>query len=52
MLGQEVATLVNEVKSAGGYEVEFDASLLPSGIYFYQLCAGEFIQSKKMSFIK
>ncbi|MBK7227344.1 MAG: T9SS type A sorting domain-containing protein [Ignavibacteriales bacterium] len=52
MLGQEVATLVNEVKSAGGYEVEFDASLLPSGIYFYQLRAGEFIQSKKMSFIK
>ena len=52
MLVQEVATLVNEVKSAGGYEVEFDASLLPSGIYFYQLRAGEFIQSKKMSFIK
>jgi hypothetical protein len=52
VLGNEIATLVNEEKPVGSYEVEFDASSFPSGIYFYQLRAGEFIQSKKMSLIK
>jgi len=52
ILGNEVATLVNEEKPAGEYEVEFNASKLPSGIYFYRLKAGNFIQTKKMILIK
>jgi len=52
ILGNEVATLVNEYKSAGNYEVEFDASKLSSGIYLYKLQAGEFISTKKMILIK
>jgi len=49
---QEVATLVNEDKPAGSYEVEFTAKNLPSGIYFYQLRAGSFIQTNKMILLK
>jgi hypothetical protein len=52
VLGNEVATLVNEDKPAGIYEVEFNAVTLPSGVYFYQLRAGSFIQTKKMILIK
>jgi hypothetical protein len=52
VLGNEVATLVNEEKPAGSYEVEFDASGLSSGIYFYKLSAGEYTDSKKMVIIK
>jgi hypothetical protein len=52
ILGNEVATLVNEEKSAGGYEVVFDARALPSGVYFYTLRAGSFIASKKMILLK
>jgi hypothetical protein len=54
ILGREVATLVNEKKSPGKYEVEFDAGEynLPSGIYFYQLKAGSFIQTKKLVLMK
>jgi hypothetical protein len=52
VLGNEVATLVNEIKPSGVYEVEFDASYFPSGVYFYQLRAGDFIESKKMTLIK
>ncbi|MBK6914151.1 MAG: T9SS type A sorting domain-containing protein [Ignavibacteriales bacterium] len=52
VLGNEVSTLVNEIKSSGIYEVEFDASYFPSGIYFYQLRAGDFVVSKKMTLIK
>jgi hypothetical protein len=52
ILGNEVATLVNEEKPAGTYEVEFDAIDLPSGIYFYQLKAGSFIETKKMVLLK
>ncbi|WP_337864781.1 T9SS type A sorting domain-containing protein [Ignavibacterium sp.] len=50
VLGNEVATLVNENKPAGSYEVLFDASKnnLPSGVYFYQLRAGSFTQTKLM----
>ncbi len=48
ILGNEVATLVDEYKPAGSYEVEFDASKLSSGVYFYQLKTGEFIQTRKM----
>ncbi|NNL22439.1 MAG: T9SS type A sorting domain-containing protein, partial [Ignavibacteriaceae bacterium] len=52
VLGNEVATLVNEEKSAGIYEVEFNGSELTSGIYFYQLKAGNFVETKKMIVLK
>jgi Secretion system C-terminal sorting domain len=52
VLGNEIATLVNEEKSAGRYEIEFNASSLPSGIYFYKLTAGSFIETKKMLLLK
>jgi hypothetical protein len=52
MLGKEVATLVNEFKPAGTYEVDFDASSLSSGVYFYTLQAGTYTQSKKMILMK
>ena len=48
LLGKEIAILVDEEKPAGAYDVEFDASKLSSGIYFYQLQAGDFIETKKM----
>jgi len=50
--GREVATLVDENKAAGSYEVEFYAAGLPSGIYIYQLRAGDFVQTKKMRLLK
>jgi len=56
ILGNEVATLVDEYKPAGNYEVEFNSSSgirdLASGIYFYQLNAGDFVQTKKMILLK
>ncbi|MBE0570690.1 MAG: T9SS type A sorting domain-containing protein [Ignavibacteriaceae bacterium] len=56
VLGNEIATLVNEEKPAGEYEVKFNASSgigdLVSGIYFYQIKSGSFIQTKKMVLIK
>jgi hypothetical protein len=52
VLGNEIATLVNEEKSAGEYEVNFDASGLASGTYFYKLEAGSFSQVKKMILTK
>ena len=52
ILGKEVATLVNEEKSAGKYEVEFNSSGLSSGIYFYSLKAGSFYETKKMILLK
>ena len=42
----------DEIKEAGTYKVEFNASALPSGIYFYRLQAGDFIQTKKMVLMK
>lgn len=48
MLGRDVSVLVNERRDAGVYEVKFDASALSSGVYFYRLLAGEFVQSKKL----
>jgi len=52
ILGREVETLVNEEKPAGKYEVKFNASDLSSGVYFYQLKIGSFIQTKKMLLLK
>jgi hypothetical protein len=52
VLGNEVATLVNEEKPAGIYEVAFNASDLSSGVYFYQLKTGNFISTKKMILLK
>ncbi len=52
VLGNEVATLVNEEKSVGSYEVNFNASQLSSGVYFYKLNAGNFIETKKMILMK
>lgn len=52
ILGSEVATLVNETKPAGTYEVEFNASQLPSGVYIYRMQAGSYTASKKMLLVK
>jgi Secretion system C-terminal sorting domain len=52
VLGTEIATLIDEFKSAGKYEVDFDASGLPSGIYFYRLQAGSFTETRKLLLIK
>jgi hypothetical protein len=52
VLGNEISTLINEERSAGKYEVEFDGSKLSSGVYFYQIKAGDFVDSKKMILMK
>ena len=52
VLGNEIATLVNEEREPGAYEVEFNRSDLSSGIYFYQLKAGKFLETKKMILLK
>ena len=52
VLGNEVAALVNEQKPAGKYEVGFNDSELVSGVYFYTLSAGDFVQSKRMLLLK
>lgn len=52
VLGKEVATLVDEYKPAGIYEVEFNSADLPSGVYFYTLKAGPFNQTRKMLLLK
>jgi photosystem II stability/assembly factor-like uncharacterized protein len=52
MLGKEIATLVNEKQSPGMYEVTFDGSNFASGVYFYRIQAGDFVQVKKMLMIK
>ncbi|NNG26605.1 MAG: T9SS type A sorting domain-containing protein [Ignavibacteriaceae bacterium] len=52
ILGREIVMLVNEEKAAGRYEIVFDASSLPSGVYFYQLETGSFVETKKMLLLK
>lgn len=52
ILGQEVATLVNEEKPAGSYEVKFNASNLANGVYIYTVKAGSFYKSKKLVLLK
>ena len=51
-LGREVKTLVNEKQNPGSYQVQFDGSNLASGVYFYKLQAGDFIQTKRMTMLK
>jgi len=51
-LGNEVAKLVDEFRSAGTYEIDFNASKLSSGVYFYELQTGEFVTTKKMILIR
>jgi photosystem II stability/assembly factor-like uncharacterized protein len=52
VLGREVATLVNEVRPAGAYRVRWDASIEPSGVYFYRLQSGESVETKRMVFLR
>jgi len=52
ILGREVSVLVNEVKDPGYYEVNFNASNLASGVYFYRLVAGNFVSTRKMLLLK
>ena len=52
ILGREVRTLVNEVKSSGSFTVKFDGSRLASGVYIYKMQAGSFISSKKLVLMK
>jgi aminopeptidase N len=52
VLGREVATLVNEPKQPGEYAIQFDASGLASGVYYYRLSAGSFVSTKKMILIR
>jgi len=52
VLGKEVATLVNMEQTSGSYKVEFNGSGLASGIYYYQLRASDFIETKKMILLK
>lgn len=52
MLGDEVSTLINEIKTPGIYEVNFDGTDLASGTYFYKLQSGNFTQTKKMIILK
>jgi len=52
IMGNSISTLVSETKPAGSYEIVFDASYIPSGVYFYTLTSGELISSKKMMLVK
>jgi hypothetical protein len=52
VLGNEIETLVNEEKQNGTYEITWYAESLPSGVYFYQLRAGDFVETKKMVLLR
>ncbi len=52
LLGQEVATLVNEMKSEGSYSITFDANELSSGVYIYSISVNDFVQNRKMTLLK
>ena len=52
MFGSEIIKLVNDEKSAGNYEIDFEGKNLTSGIYFYRMHAGDFVETKKMICLK
>jgi hypothetical protein len=52
LLGHEVSTLVNEVKQPGTYSVQFNASSLSSGVYFYRLHAGDYVATKRLVLVR
>ena len=52
ILGSEIATLINEIKTSGNYEVSFNASNLASGMYLYKLTAGNYTKVQKMILMK
>ena len=52
MLGQEVSVLLDGIREAGHHEVVFDASGLASGIYFYRITAGEYLDVRKMMLVR
>jgi hypothetical protein len=52
LIGEEVATLVGETQTIGNYKIEFNATALPSGVYFYKLQADSFVETKKMVLMK
>jgi hypothetical protein len=52
LLGKNIATLVNGYQAAGNYYATFDASKYSSGIYYYKIEAGDFVEVKKMNLIK
>jgi hypothetical protein len=52
ILGREVSVLVNDRKDAGVYEEKFDGSRLASGVYFYRLQTGDFVQTKRLMILK
>jgi Secretion system C-terminal sorting domain len=52
VLGREIKTLVNKSQLPGNYEITFDATEYPSGIYYYKLVAGDFVETKKMLLLK
>jgi hypothetical protein len=51
-LGQKVAELVNNDMDPGTHEVKFDGSRLASGVYFYRMQAGEFVETKRLLIVK
>jgi uncharacterized protein YlxW (UPF0749 family) len=51
-LGQSVATLVNEIQEPGTHHVKFDGSRFASGVYFYRMQAGTFVESKKLILLR
>ncbi len=52
VLGKEISTLIDQIVPSGNHEVQFDATRIPSGVYFYTLTAGNFVESKKMILMK
>ncbi len=52
ILGNEIATLVNEEMQAGSFEIEYNPARIPSGVYFYKLTTGDFVQTRKMILMK
>jgi len=52
VVGQKVATLIDQQMTAGSHRFDFDASNLSSGVYLYKITAGNFVQSRKLTLIK